>query len=564
VVETSSASESDAIGLNPASQASVTEAFVQSYGAALDVPVGWTGSVSGCVAGAPSAAGQEATFTAINFVRQLAGLPVVTEDASESERTQATALMLQAKGELSHTRDTSWPCATEAGIDKYANSANFEILAPYAGAEAIAPYIKDAGEQNRPLGHRAAILGSWMWMGSGSTHSYNAIRGGRPNATAALPATWSWPSAGYVPYQLAEATAPDWSFYLRAGSLASATVSVTKNGQAVTVSDVRQVDGWYDTGWTEHKGLAWVMPTLEAPAAGAVDTYHVTITGITGGTCVTESYDVKLFTVPAVVVGTVTNSGTLQVGKSLTLYPTGWSPADATFTYQWYRGSGWGDLEPIVGATSASYTFTAADAGRRIAFNVRGQADGLLTGVYGRHMFNAAVAAAAGSTTTPPASTGPVATPGAGGTGGTGSTAGGGGTSAASAAPSGTGAAGGGTGAGGAASVATPAVTPQAAPVALTKVTLKSAKAGKRRITVKWRKAPAGQLVTGYQVAYRVKGARAWTTVKVKGAGAASKVLTKLAKGKKYQVRVRSYRQAAGAVTQRSAWSTIRTTARVK
>jgi peptidoglycan hydrolase-like protein with peptidoglycan-binding domain len=61
-------------------------------------------------------------------------------------------------------------------------------------------------------------------------------------------------------------------------------------------------------------------------------------------------------------VGTPTISGTPAVGQTLTAQPGSWSPAPTGYAYQWYR-----DKTAIKGATKASYTVTASDAGHTLA-----------------------------------------------------------------------------------------------------------------------------------------------------------------------------------------------------
>ena len=89
------------------------------------------------------------------------------------------------------------------------------------------------------------------------------------------------------------------------------------------------------------------------------------------------------------------------------------------------------------------------------------------------------------------------------------------------------------------------------------KVTLKSVKAGKKgskKLTVKWTTTAAGKKSgVKYQVAYKKKGAKGWS-YKTVSAKTYSKVLKKLKKGKKYQVKVRAYKKVSG-VTYYSAWS---------
>jgi hypothetical protein len=63
-------------------------------------------------------------------------------------------------------------------------------------------------------------------------------------------------------------------------------------------------------------------------------------------------------------------AGGTTVGDTLTATVAAWSPV-ASFTWQWLR-----DGQPIAGATSASYTTTAADEGHAISVRVTGSADG--------------------------------------------------------------------------------------------------------------------------------------------------------------------------------------------
>jgi uncharacterized repeat protein (TIGR02543 family) len=76
-----------------------------------------------------------------------------------------------------------------------------------------------------------------------------------------------------------------------------------------------------------------------------------------------------------------------------------------------------------------------------------------------------------------------------------------------------------------------------------TKISLKSVKAGKKKLTVKW--TPKASVFAGYQISYRVKGKK-WKNVNVSGAKKSSKVIKKLKKGKKYQVKVRGYNKVGG------------------
>lgn len=89
--------------------------------------------------------------------------------------------------------------------------------------------------------------------------------------------------------------------------------------------------------------------------------------------------------------------------------------------------------------------------------------------------------------------------------------------------------------------------------VRLTKPSVKSAKSSSsKKATVKWKK---NSKATGYQVQYSTsKSFSGKKTVTVKGKSKSSKKLTKLTGGKKYYVRVRSYKTVSGKKYY-SAWS---------
>jgi hypothetical protein len=89
---------------------------------------------------------------------------------------------------------------------------------------------------------------------------------------------------------------------------------------------------------------------------------------------------------------------------------------------------------------------------------------------------------------------------------------------------------------------------------------------GKKSLTVRWTASTKAQKVTGYELGYRVKGASVWKTKSVQAKSANVK-LTKLTKGKKYEVRVRAVKKiksggSAGAYY--GPWSATKTTGKVK
>lgn len=227
--------ESPAAGMLAAtsvpSRSTVVDLYENEYLASLSVPIGWTGSVNGCVAGTTSTAYRNATMDMVNYFRVMTGLPVVSNLGSKNDEAQEAALMMDAANSLSHTPAADWPCYTAAG-DEGAGSSNLALGA--AGARAIDLYMEDPGTFNNHVGHRRWILYPRQTaMATGSTTSANALYvlalstwGTRP----ASPSIVAWPPAGYVPYQV---VFPRWSFSLNSAPGAdytNATVSLTQDG----------------------------------------------------------------------------------------------------------------------------------------------------------------------------------------------------------------------------------------------------------------------------------------------------------------------------------------------
>ena len=106
-----------------------------------------------------------------------------------------------------------------------------------------------------------------------------------------------------------------------------------------------------------------------AYAADAPRTYAVRVT--VGGTHYTgvsvsdTTLTVTVNSAPppvlAVVPGSVTIKGKLEVGRNLKARTAGWSPADVTYTYQWLRNG-----KVIKNATGRKYKLTNKDKGKKL------------------------------------------------------------------------------------------------------------------------------------------------------------------------------------------------------
>jgi len=89
--------------------------------------------------------------------------------------------------------------------------------------------------------------------------------------------------------------------------------------------------------------------------------------------------------------GSASISGTAKVGVAVTAVPPTWTPAPASFAYQWYAAG-----LAISGATSVSYTPVAADATKALTVTITAHTDGFTDAT----ATSAAVTVAAGTMTT--------------------------------------------------------------------------------------------------------------------------------------------------------------------
>ena len=375
-------------------KASVSNAYLNVFLRNIDVATEWnSGDISACNAGETTQDARDATVNVINYYRVLAGLDPVTENTDATARAQQAALLVTANSDdyfnnpsiNPHYPPTSWNCYSPVGATSAALS---NLGGGYAtGGKSVQDYMVDSGIAS--VGHRAAVLypplsqvgvgmvgDSWPigyaleWNGTDLDTNTNS------QGTAVR-----WPSEGYFPYQSlpssgCQSDLPNngcWSYsiYNRTFNGGSGqSVTVTKNDDTTnlvtSISSARDNRASDGAIYKPDATLIWTMPKIDAPAAGTVDTYHVTISG-----AVTDSYDVKVFTpVQTVTVNSVSITGartdeTAAIGTTLTANATGVSPTDATLTYTWYRGT------TQVG-TGKTYKTTMDDKGASLTVEVTG------------------------------------------------------------------------------------------------------------------------------------------------------------------------------------------------
>jgi uncharacterized protein YkwD len=274
--------------LDTSTRPSMRAAYNNVLKPALAVPIGWTGSVDPCVAGAPSAAAQQATLDAVNFFRDMAGVAPATFDAGLSSEAQAAALIMQAQNDLSHDPPPDWKCWTQPGHDGAAHS---NIALGAAGAGAIALYMDDPGGGNAAAGHRRWVLApNKTVLGSGSTGSAHALYVLGASTTGGPEPEWAgWPIAGYHPLQIE----PDgrWSLSSADGTtdFSAATVTVQRGATSLPVTLYPVADGY------GSNTLVWQVDP--GYTTGRRDQrYDVTVSNIMrNGTPLSHAYSVTLF-----------------------------------------------------------------------------------------------------------------------------------------------------------------------------------------------------------------------------------------------------------------------------
>jgi uncharacterized protein YkwD len=290
--------QASALATEPLSRSDVARAYQQHYLAQATVAHGWNGHVGSCVPGSTSSAYREAVIGRVNFFRALAGLPGISETTSSETRNnnQAAALIMSANAALSHNPPSSWTCYSSGGSSG-AQSSNLAL--GRAGPEAIDLYIDDPGSFNTAAGHRRWILfPPRITMASGDIPSgtrSNALwvfgaSGTRPPTADGV----AWPPRGFVPYQVLPTMSDRWSLSYPGANFSDAVVSMSRNGQAISVSyDSRAQNGYGDNTlvWRPATGPSGVVY-----GAGGIDrTYAVQVSGIGGnGVPATISYTVTV------------------------------------------------------------------------------------------------------------------------------------------------------------------------------------------------------------------------------------------------------------------------------
>lgn len=357
---------SRAVAYDRTNRQAVINAFYDTWLRNQKVPLGWTGSVAGCLAGKISDAARAATVGQINYFRVVAGLRPVTLDADLAPVAQRTALMMDANNQLSHEPPDYWACRTDAA-DRLAGRANLALGSSAHGAIAISRYMADsshvyAGHRRWLLNPRTAV------MSAGSTASANAVVvTGMPQHSLSVPRWIAWPAAGYFPGPLE----PDGRWSLSASNshtdFSNASVTVSDAGGARYPVKKYPVANGYGPNT-----LVWQVSDLRRPTAGTDVAYRVRVSGIRryGDPIPAVAYTVTLVRPDRVakVVESPKVLGSFAPGNELMATSGTWYPRTNNVTFQWLR-----DGVAITGASYPFYEVKSGDAGHTLSVVVRAE-----------------------------------------------------------------------------------------------------------------------------------------------------------------------------------------------
>lgn len=327
-----------------ANRAAVRDAYNNVFAPTNSAVMGWTGSVSGCIAGETSQAWKDAVAARINWFRGMAGVPMgITLNASWNAKDQQAALMMSANKALSHSPPSNWLCYTGEGAEA-AGKSNLCYLWGYGNTDpgCVALYMRDDGANNAAVGHRRWILYPHSTqMGTGDvaesagayprTNGMWVIGGFLSSRPATRESFVAWPPKGYVPYQVIPSR---WSFSYAGANFSNATVTMTRNGVNVPVQLEPVANGYGDNT------LVWVPTTPQNANPGASDAVvDVTVSNVgVGGTSQSFQYQVIIMD-PAASSGGTSIQVTLNTSpQGLTVLVDG-SPATAPATFTWTGGA---------------------------------------------------------------------------------------------------------------------------------------------------------------------------------------------------------------------------------
>jgi hypothetical protein len=247
-------------------------------------------------------------------------------------------------------------------------------------------FFDDGGGMDLPASYKLEYLDGEAWVEvpepSGYTTTlgeFDVVTHGAVTTTA-LRATLTKPASAYVgivEWQVLDVpAAPDPVLEVPTGPVtAGAGFPVTlTDGEADAEYAVTLEPGGFDLGTlTTDADGAGVLHTAALPIDLAAGEY--TVRAAHGDAVVEATVTVEEADVPdEVVPGTVTITGSPEVGGELTAETASWEPEGVSFAYQWFVG---GSI--VDGADQATFAPRAEDLGKTVVARVTGFADGMLS-----------------------------------------------------------------------------------------------------------------------------------------------------------------------------------------
>jgi surface antigen len=228
----------------------------------------------------------------------------------------------------------------------------------------------------------SAIRGSWSPAGIAYSYQWtrdgHAIAGATSKMYVVTPADAGRSVAVHVTgsktaYETTTLRSPDRAIALQ--PLTRTQVPVVQ-GEAVIGGRLTAIRGtWSPTGLSYR--YEWLRAGTPIPgatskdyavtAADAGSTIAVRVTAVKAGYQPTSLTSAARAVPLKPLTRTVTPrvDGQARIGQTLTAVRGTWSPSGLHYTYQWFRGG-----TPIAGATTKTYTLSAADRGQRISVRV--------------------------------------------------------------------------------------------------------------------------------------------------------------------------------------------------
>ena len=247
----------------------------------------WTGDAATCDPGTISSSVHQKTLQRINYFRRLCCVSDdIYFDPVKNSKCQEAANM----GGLDHcTGPNGAPCDTylcntpnaiQASQNSNLTTNNWNYVNP------IDMYMKDSGNSNQAVGHRRWILFSrGKEMGNGIV-PYKQVLWvlGNYNPTPTYNNFIAYPSPGFFPRSLIYAR---WSFAIPGANFANASVSVTKNGEAISTTIISSTANFGDPTLVWNTFLSDINFTSDEDVE-----YEVTVSGISGAPQNTYTYKV--------------------------------------------------------------------------------------------------------------------------------------------------------------------------------------------------------------------------------------------------------------------------------